>query len=104
MIPQIEVLVDMCLKGLQDSHPKVRWASCQALGQMCTDLGPNIQDTCHHKILPALMALMDDFNNPRVQVGGGGGVVGDGFVIVVGDMMKRKRRIVDVGLAVGLNE
>lgn len=30
-------------QGLQDQHPRVRWAACQALGQMCTDLGPDIQ-------------------------------------------------------------
>jgi hypothetical protein len=30
-------------QGVTDSHPKVRWASCQALGQLCTDLGPDLQ-------------------------------------------------------------
>jgi hypothetical protein len=121
MAKQLGPLTDMCLTGLQDSHPKVRngggkesatmclfrrrieeelfksclptvrsralscvltppasppslscaqvrWAACQALGQMCTDLGPDLQDNHHAKLLPALMALMDDFNNPRVQV------------------------------------
>lgn len=67
MQKQLGPLTDMCIKGLQDAHPKVRWAACQALGQMCTDLGPEIQNQGHAKILPALMALMDDFNNPRVQ-------------------------------------
>lgn len=69
MLGQVEPLVDMCLKGLGDAHAKVRWASCQALGQMCTDLGPTIQEKCAPRILPALMAAMDDFANPRVQVG-----------------------------------
>ena len=50
--------------------PQVRWAACQALGQMCTDLGPELQNTYHAKVLPAIMALMDDFTNPRVQVRG----------------------------------
>lgn len=67
MQKQLAPLTDMCLKGLQDAHPKVRWAACQSLGQMCTDLGPELQDEHHAKLLPALMALMDDFNNPRVQ-------------------------------------
>lgn len=30
-------------QGAMDKHPRVRWASCQALGQMCTDLGPDLQ-------------------------------------------------------------
>lgn len=48
---------------------QVRWASCQALGQMCTDLGPELQTKCGGAVLPALLAAMDDFANPRVQVG-----------------------------------
>ena len=54
-------------QGLQDAHPKVRWAACQAVGQMCTDLCPELQEEEHSRILPALMAVMDDFENPRVQ-------------------------------------
>ena len=51
---------------------QVRWAACQALGQMCTDLGPDLQNTHHAKVLPGLMAVMDDCANPRVQVRRGG--------------------------------
>ena len=57
----------LCLQGLQDQHAKVRWAACQALGQMCTDLGPELQNQEHVRILPGLMAIMDDFSQPRVQ-------------------------------------
>lgn len=55
------------MQGLQDPHAKVRWAACQALGQMCTDLGPDIQNDEHAVILPALTQVMKDFNEPRVQ-------------------------------------
>jgi hypothetical protein len=48
---------------------QVRWSACQALGQMCTDLGPELQTKCGAGVLPALLAAMDDFANPRVQVG-----------------------------------
>lgn len=34
---------------------------------MCTDLGPELQDAEHARILPGLMAVMDDFSQPRVQ-------------------------------------
>ena len=71
--PHVYHLFDTCsvahLQGLRDPHAKVRWAACQALGQMCTDLGPNIQEEQHQNILPGLMAVMDDFGEPRVQVG-----------------------------------
>ena len=45
----------------------MRWAACQALGQMCTDLGPELQSSQHSRVLPGLMAVMDDFSQPRVQ-------------------------------------
>lgn len=61
-------LLGAWLQGLQDSHAKVRWAACQALGQMCTDLGPELQSSQHQRVLPGLMAVMDDFSQPRVQV------------------------------------
>jgi importin-5 len=55
------------VQGLQDPSAKVRWAACQALGQMCTDLGPDIQTAKHQLIIPGLMSVMADFNQPRVQ-------------------------------------
>jgi hypothetical protein len=54
-------------QGLQDPHAKVRWAACQALGQMCTDLGPELQIAKHQIVVPGLMGVMDDFSQPRVQ-------------------------------------
>ncbi|WIA40679.1 hypothetical protein OEZ86_004377 [Tetradesmus obliquus] len=75
MAEQVEGLVGMCLSGLRDTHPKVRWASCQALGQMCTDLGPELQTKCGGAVLPALLAAMDDFANPRVQAHAAAAVV-----------------------------
>lgn len=45
----------------------MRWAACQALGQMCTDLGPELQNNEHARLLPGMMAVMDDFSAPRVQ-------------------------------------
>ena len=45
MAAQLPSLVDFCLAGVRDPHPRVRWAACQALGQMCTDLGPQLQAT-----------------------------------------------------------
>lgn len=35
---------------------------------MCTDLGPELQSSQHGRVLPGLMAVMDDFSQPRVQV------------------------------------
>jgi hypothetical protein len=50
------------------STPRVRWAAINAIGQLSTDLGPDLQVQYHGQVLPALAAAMDDFQNPRVQV------------------------------------
>lgn len=34
---------------------------------MCTDLEPELQESEHSRILPALIQLTDDFSHPRVQ-------------------------------------
>ncbi|GMI65072.1 EMBRYO DEFECTIVE 2734, (karyopherin enabling the transport of the cytoplasmic HYL1 [Hibiscus trionum] len=67
MMKNLEHVVSMVLNSFQDAHPRVRWAAINAIGQLCTDLGPELQAQYHHRVLPALAAAMDDFQNPRVQ-------------------------------------
>ncbi|XP_076913708.1 uncharacterized protein LOC143572424 isoform X1 [Bidens hawaiensis] len=67
MIKNLEQVVTMVLNSFQDPHPRVRWAAINAIGQLATDLGPDLQVQYHQRVLPALAAAMDDFNNPRVQ-------------------------------------
>ncbi|KAG8062221.1 hypothetical protein GUJ93_ZPchr0003g18203 [Zizania palustris] len=65
MIKNLEQVVGMVLNSFQDSHPRVRWAAINAVGQLSTDLGPELQNKLHHVVLPALASAMDDFQNPR---------------------------------------
>ncbi|XP_057484195.1 uncharacterized protein LOC130770680 [Actinidia eriantha] len=67
MIKNLEQVVNMVLNSFQDPHPRVRWAAINAVGQLSTDLGPELQNQYHQRVLPALAAAMDDFHNPRVQ-------------------------------------
>ncbi|KAI4350353.1 hypothetical protein L6164_004815 [Bauhinia variegata] len=67
MIKNLEHVVSMVLNSFQDAHPRVRWAAINAIGQLSTDLGPDLQVKYHHLVLPALAGSMDDFQNPRVQ-------------------------------------
>ncbi|XP_062076542.1 uncharacterized protein LOC133812415 [Humulus lupulus] len=67
MIKNLEQVVAMVLNSFQDPHPRVRWAAINAIGQLSTDLGPDLQVKYHPQVLPALAAAMDDFQNPRVQ-------------------------------------
>ena len=68
MIKKLEEVVAMVLNLFQDPHPRVRWAAINAIGQLSTDLGPDLQVQYHQQVLPALAASMDDFQNPRLQV------------------------------------
>jgi importin-5 len=65
----LDALVKMCLKGLQDPMPRVRWSACQALGQLCSDLGPTLQEEQHACVMPALLQSMGETQSFRVQVG-----------------------------------
>ncbi|XP_040372293.1 importin-5 isoform X1 [Rosa chinensis] len=67
MVQNLEQVVSMVLNSFQDPHPRVRWAAINAVGQLSTDLGPNLQEKYHQRVLPALAGAMDDFQNPRVQ-------------------------------------
>lgn len=67
MLQELDGLTDMCMFGLSDPSPKVRWSACQAIGQMCTDLAPDIQETQHQKIVPKLISAMESDQFPRVQ-------------------------------------
>lgn len=67
MIKNLEQVVNVVLNLFQDPHPRVRWAAINAVGQLSTDLGPDLQIQYHHLVLPALASAMDDFQNPRVQ-------------------------------------
>lgn len=68
MLKNLEQVVSMILNGFQHPHPRVRWAAINAIGQLSTDLGPDLQVHYHQQVLPALANAMDDFQNPRVQV------------------------------------
>lgn len=68
MVKNLEQVVSMVLNSFNHSHPRVRWAAINAIGQLSTDFGPDLQNQYHQRVLPALAAAMDDFQNPRVQV------------------------------------
>lgn len=67
MIKNLEQVVSMVLNSFHDPHPRVRWAAINAIGQLSTDLGPDLQVQYHQRVLPALAGAMDDYQNPRVQ-------------------------------------
>lgn len=71
MEPLLPQIIDGVLIYLQDQHPRVRYAACNAIGQMSSDFAPILQKKFHERIVPALLTLLDDNLNPRVQAHAG---------------------------------
>lgn len=67
MLPMLERIVNVILPFTGDPHPRVRYAVCNALGQMASDFSPNFEELFHDKFIPSLLMLLDDNQNPRVQ-------------------------------------
>ncbi|VVC88649.1 unnamed protein product [Leptidea sinapis] len=68
---QMEQMLDQIVTGvlnyLVDQHPRVRYAACNAVGQMSTDFAPVFQKKFHQKVVSGLLMVLDDNDNPRVQ-------------------------------------
>lgn len=68
---QLKRVLDRVVNGiitfLSDAHPRVRYAACNAIGQMATDFSPDFESKFHGQILPALCRLLVDNSSRRVQ-------------------------------------
>lgn len=76
---QMEAMLDDVMRGvigfLADPHPRVRYAACNAIGQMSTDFAPVFEKKFHEQVIPGLLHLLDDVENPRVQAHAGAALV-----------------------------
>jgi len=76
---QMEPFLPQVMEGvfnyIQDPHPRVRYACCNAIGQMSTDFAPIFEKKFHARVIPGLLMLMDDAANPRVQAHAGAALV-----------------------------
>lgn len=76
---QMEELLDDIMRGvlayLTDPHPRVRYAACNAIGQMSTDFAPLFEKKFHAQVIPGLLTLLGDVENPRVQAHAGAALV-----------------------------
>ncbi|KAL4704553.1 hypothetical protein ACJJTC_016104 [Scirpophaga incertulas] len=67
MEQMLDQVVSAVLNYLTDPHPRVRYAACNAVGQMSTDFAPLFAKKFHDKVVPGLLMVLDDNANPRVQ-------------------------------------
>lgn len=76
---QMETMLEDIMRGvityLRDPHPRVRYAACNAIGQMSTDFAPIFEKKFHEQVIPGLLTLLGDVENPRVQAHAGAALV-----------------------------
>ncbi|KAF9218740.1 ARM repeat-containing protein [Gyrodon lividus] len=67
-VMQLELgkVVELVTPMFKDVHPRVRYAACQCLGQLCTDLEEVIQDRYHQQLFAALIPTLEA-PEPRVH-------------------------------------
>lgn len=63
---ELNQVLELLMPTLRDQHPRVRWAACNALGQMSTDFKGTMQVKYHSVVLPALIETLTA-PEPRVQ-------------------------------------
>ncbi|CCM06072.1 uncharacterized protein FIBRA_08319 [Fibroporia radiculosa] len=52
-------IIDLVTPMFSDPHPRVRYAACQCIGQLCTDLEEVIQEQFHQQIFAALIPTLE---------------------------------------------
>ncbi|EGO55605.1 hypothetical protein NEUTE1DRAFT_148083 [Neurospora tetrasperma FGSC 2508] len=65
MIGELKQVLDLVVPALKDPHPRVRWAGCNALGQMSTDFAPTMQKQYYDIVLSAIVPVL---NAPEARV------------------------------------
>ncbi|KAF4565293.1 hypothetical protein EYR36_001863 [Pleurotus pulmonarius] len=66
MLNELGKVVDLVIPMFRDTHPRVRYAACQCVGQLCTDLEEVIQAKYHEQLFSALIPTLED-PEPRVH-------------------------------------
>ncbi len=66
MVEELDKVLDLVVPALRDPHPRVRWAGCNALGQMSTDFAGTMQEKYHQTVLSNIIPVLDS-PEPRIQ-------------------------------------
>ncbi|KAI4189513.1 MAG: hypothetical protein L6R41_001421 [Letrouitia leprolyta] len=63
---ELDKVLDLVVPALRFPHPRVRWAGCNALGQMSTDFAGTMQEKYHQVVLTNIIPVLDS-PEPRIQ-------------------------------------
>ena len=59
MIGELERILEMVVPAVRDAHPRVRWAGCNALGQMSTDFAGDMQKKYHNIVMSSIIPVLE---------------------------------------------
>lgn len=59
MMAELDKVLELVVPALRDPHPRVRFAGCNALGQMSTDFANTMQEKYHQVVLSNIMPVLD---------------------------------------------
>jgi len=65
MVGELKQVLELVVPALKDPHPRVRWAGCNALGQMSTDFAPTMQKDFYDTVLKAIIPVLE---SPEARV------------------------------------
>ncbi|KAI8430146.1 hypothetical protein MSG28_000535 [Choristoneura fumiferana] len=68
MEQMLDQVVSAVLNYLTDPHPRVRYAACNAVGQMSTDFAPIFEKKFHDKVVPSLAVGEEKFLSDASEV------------------------------------
>ena len=63
---ELDKVLDLVVPALRHPHARVRWAGCNALGQMSTDFAGTMQEKYHQIVLTNIIPVLDS-PEPRIQ-------------------------------------
>jgi importin-5 len=66
MIGELDKVLELVVPTLKDPHPRVRFAGCNALGQMSTDFAGPMQEKYHSQVLGSILPVLQS-PEERVQ-------------------------------------
>ncbi|KAL4797281.1 armadillo-type protein [Aspergillus venezuelensis] len=66
MVGELDQVLSLVIPRLKDEHPRVRYAGCNALGQMSTDFAGTMQEKYHAQVLGSIIPVLKS-PEPRVK-------------------------------------
>ena len=66
MLGELSQVLELVVPSLRDPHPRVRYAGCNALGQMSTDFAGTMQEKYHQLVLSSIIPVLKS-PEPRVK-------------------------------------